>query len=39
MDKMCAFATHKELKEQVVIWVLVLKSDGSLLLQVDRVHQ
>ena len=31
--------THKKLKEQVVVWILVLKADGALLLQMDTVDE
>lgn len=34
---MCA--THKELKQQVVVWVLVLEHDGALFLQMDGVDE
>lgn len=34
---MCA--THKELKQQVVVWVLVLEDDGALFLQMDGVDE
>lgn len=33
------FQTHKELKQQVVVWILVLKADGALFLQVDGVDE
>lgn len=33
------FETHKELKEQVVVWILVLKADGALFLQMDGVDE
>lgn len=33
------FQTHKELKQQVVVWILVLKADGSLFLQMDGVDE
>lgn len=31
--------THKELKQQVVVWILVLEADGALFLQVDGVDE
>lgn len=31
--------THKELKQQVVVWILVLKADRALFLQMDRVDE
>lgn len=33
------FQTHKELKQQVVVWILVLKADGSLFLQMHGVDE
>lgn len=33
------FQTHKELKQQVVVWILVLKADGALFLQMDGVDE
>lgn len=31
--------THKELKQQVVVWVLVLEADRALFLQMDGVDE
>lgn len=31
--------THKELKQQVVVWILVLKADRALFLQMDGVDE
>lgn len=33
------FKTHKELEEQVVVWILVLKADRALFLQMDSVDE
>lgn len=33
------FQTHKELKQQVVVWILILKADGALFLQMDGVDE
>lgn len=33
------FPTHKELKQQVVVWILVLKADRALFLQMDSVDE
>lgn len=32
-------STHKELKQQVVVWVLVLEADRALFLQMDGVDE
>lgn len=31
--------THKKLKQQVVVWILVLKADRTLFLQVDSINK
>lgn len=31
--------THKEFKEQVFVWILVLKADGALFLQMDSIDE
>ncbi len=33
------FETHEELKQQVVVWILVLEADRSLFLQMDGVDE
>lgn len=33
------FETHKELKQQVVVWILVLKADRALFLQMDGIDE
>lgn len=33
------FQTHKELKQQVVVWILILEADGALFLQMDGVDE
>lgn len=31
--------THKELERQVVVWILILKADRALLLQMNSVNE
>lgn len=33
------FETHKEFKQQVVVWILVLKTDRALFLQMDSIDE
>lgn len=36
---MKADKTHEELEQKVLVWILVLKADRALLLQVDGVDE
>ena len=31
--------THKELKQQVVVWILILKADRALFLQMNSIDE
>lgn len=31
--------THKELKQQVVVWILVIEADRALFLQMDSIDE